>query len=104
MEMLPTSAGGMPGLPGGDEKSMGALLGVSDFEESLRGAPADVVGAAERLSLIPPTLEGGLGGGLGGGVGVRGGVEGMVVRDVPGEANTDIGTLSVSWSVRRCYL
>ena len=98
MEMLPISAGDMPGLAGGDEKSMGAVLGVSDFEESLRGAPADVVGAAERLSLIPPMSGGGLGGALGGGA------EGMVVRDVPGEANTDIGTLSVSWPVRRCYL
>ena len=29
------------------------------------------------------------------------GMEGTVVRDVPGEENTDIGTLSVSWSGRR---
>ncbi|CAN0011864.1 unnamed protein product [Laminaria digitata] len=86
MDMLPTSAGGMPGLAGGDAKGMGALLGVSDFEEGLRGAPADVLGAAERLSLIAPTM----GAGLGGGVGVGGGV----VRDVPGEENTDIGNLS----------
>ena len=87
MEMLPTSAGGMPGLAGSDDKGVGALLGVSDFEESLRGAPADVLGAAERLSLIRPTMGAGM--------------EGTVVRDVPGEENTDIGTLSVSWSGRR---
>lgn len=97
MEMLPTGAGGMPGMAGGDEESTGALLGVSNLQESLRGAPADVVGAAERLSLIPPMMGGGLGGALGGGV------EGRVVRDVPGEASTDIGTPSVSWLVQWWY-
>ena len=93
MEMLPMGAGGMPGLDGGEAKGLGGLL-PSDLEESLRGAPDDVLAAAARMSLIPPTIGSGLGVGVGGEM--RRGLGGAVVTDVPGEENTDVGRLSVS--------
>lgn len=86
-------AGGMPGLDGGEAKGLGGLL-PSDLEESLRGAPDDVLAAAARMSLIPPTIGSGLGVGVGGEM--RRGLGGAVVTDVPGEENTDVGRLSVS--------
>lgn len=94
MEMMPTSSHvGLAGLPlggggGGGGGGLG-LLGVgADIEESLKGAPPDVLAAAERLSLIPSAM---LGAGAGGGMAGVG-----VVNTAPGAESTDTGELSVS--------
>lgn len=87
MEMMPTSTSSqLAALPVGGESS--GLIGVGgDLAESLKGAPPDVLAAAERLSLISPMM---LGAGGGGGDG------GDVVRTAPGAETTDTGELSVS--------
>lgn len=85
--MMPTSQqpAGLAGLPLGDDGG-GGFLGVGpDIEESLKGAPPDVLAAAERLSLISPMMLGAGAGGMGG-----------VVNTAPGAESTDTGTLSVS--------
>lgn len=95
MEMMPTSHQpvGLGGLPlgsdggGGSGGGGGGFSGVGNIEESLKGAPPDVLAAAERLSLISPMM-------LGAGAGA-GGMDG-VVRTAPGAESTDTGVLSVS--------
>lgn len=78
MEMMPSALHGM----GGGGGALGGLLGVSDLEGSLAGAPPDVLAAAERLSLVASS-----------------GGEGGVVRTAPGAESTDTGELSVSDAV-----
>lgn len=87
--------GGLAGLPlGGGGDGIG-LMGVGNIEESLKGAPPDVLAAAERLSLIAPMMAGAGAGGGGGGVMDKDGMAG-VVRTAPGAESTDTGALSVS--------
>lgn len=98
MEMMPTSHQpvGLAGLPlGGDGGGEGLLgMGIStEIEESLKGAPPDVLAAAERVGLISPMM---LGAGAGAGAGGIGGGMGGVVNTVPGTESTDTGVLSVS--------
>lgn len=79
MEMMPSGIGGGGG--GGGRGGVGGLGGMGDLGASLQGAPADVLAAAERLSLISPMMGGDLRG---------------VVSTVPGMESTDTGALSVS--------
>lgn len=99
MEMMPTmqqqQPSGLDGLPMGGGTGAG-ILGMENIEEHLKGAPADVLAAAERLSLISPMMLAAEGGGMAGG-----GVMDMddmagVVSTAPGAESTDTGVLSVS--------
>lgn len=82
MEMMPPSHGGMVagGAPG---FRTGVLAGMSqsEVEDALKDAPADVLAAAQRLSLINSTMGMDVGG---------------VVQTAPGSESTDTGMLSVS--------
>lgn len=82
MEMMPPSHGGMVagGAPG---FRPGVLAGMSqsEVEDALKDAPADVLAAAQRLSLIGSTMGMDVGG---------------VVQTAPGSESTDTGMLSVS--------
>ncbi|CAM9703041.1 unnamed protein product [Ectocarpus sp. 12 AP-2014] len=98
MELMPTlqqQQGGLAGLPLGGGAGAGGLIGVGNIEESLKGAPPDVLAAAERLSLIAPMMAGAGAGGGGGGGGLMD-MDGManVVRTAPGAESTDTGALS----------
>lgn len=96
MPTLQQQPGGLAGLPLGGGGGAGGLTGVGNIEESLKGAPPDVLAAAERLSLIAPMMAGaGAGGGGGGGVMDMDGMA-NVVRTAPGAESTDTGALSVS--------
>lgn len=101
MEMMPTSQqqpSGLDGLPlggGGDGGGDGGgTIGMENIGQHLQGAPADVLAAAERLSLISPMMLGAGGGGAGGVMDMDG--MGGVVRTAPGAESTDTGLLSVS--------
>ncbi|CAN0377282.1 unnamed protein product [Pylaiella littoralis] len=98
MEMMPTSQqqpSGLDGLPlggGGDGGDGGGTIGMENIGQHLQGAPADVLAAAERLSLISPMMLGAGGGGAGGVMDMDG--MGGVVRTAPGAESTDTGLLS----------
>lgn len=101
MEMMPTTQqqpSGLDGLPlgggGGGPGGLGGIIGIENIEEHLKGAPADVLAAAERLSLISPMMLAAQGGGAGGVMDVDG--MGGIVRTAPGAESTDTGVLSVS--------
>lgn len=101
MEMMPMmqqhQPSGLDGLPLGGGAGEG-ILGIENIEEHLKGAPADVLAAAERLSLISPMMLGAEGGGAGAAGGVMD-MDGMagVVSTAPGAESTDTGVLSVSF-------
>lgn len=82
MEMMPMNGFGVgPGAGGGSAlASLTGTKNMQELQESLKGAPADVLAAAERLSLIPSNAD----------------VGSSVVRTAPGSEDTDTGMLSVS--------
>lgn len=77
MELMPT------GFGSGGSSALASITGgrnMEELQESLQGAPADVLAAAERLSLIPTTSD----------------PTAPVIRSEPGPSSTDTGKLSVS--------
>lgn len=92
MELMPTTAFGghgagvgVGGVGGGG--ALGSMIGggqnLKELHETLQGAPPDVLAAAQRLSLIPMT------------------VDPTVIRTAPGAESTDTGMLSVSLTLFR---
>lgn len=91
---MPPAAGGAlggAGVAGLRDINNTIVGGGESVEEKLKGAPADVLAAAQRLSLIPT------------GPGMRSSAakDDGVVRTAPGFESTDTGELSVSgpWSL-----
>lgn len=77
MELMPT------GFGNGRGSALASITGgrnAEEIQQSLKGAPPDVLAAAERLSLIPTTTD----------------PTAPVIRSEPGPASTDTGKLSVS--------
>lgn len=65
---------------GGALASLTGTQNMQELQESLKGAPADILAAAERLSLIATTTD----------------PSSSVVRTEPSSESTDTGMLSVS--------
>lgn len=83
-EMMPMSRAALAAVGGSPGEAVASLLRGTpgEIQEKLKRAPPNVMAAAQRLSLIPPT-------------------QGGVVMTAPGLDDTDTGALSVSTLVKK---